>query len=367
MVKLPCVSVVAAAIVGSLPPAAQANRIRTQALVEVGLEEDLDSTSEGYRCNADEKHRFWARFGIGKSYGKPCSEEEKWGNHVSYKKHPATDAIALYIYPQEDHNGAFDFCGENEGRKFDTVVCKRMLSQSDYYSVDFYRVNSVEEATWVVSRLQPSTKIKHLVLGGHGDSTILQWGSGSRGTTELSVGNAATEAFFDAVYPHMLLGEAGEGTSTVFMDACLNGKTLNDLGEKNMVNYVAHRLAGVKVFGSKISWDNDQFRLNHAEDFNASMISNKTGKDVMVKAKFGEGPLRDWGYLQNSACVLKQYQEDTIDIAACREKCEASRACAAFTWFPTGNGGKDYKKCYLSKDCGAVKESKQQARVFFKP
>eukprot|EP00929_Paragymnodinium_shiwhaense_P021996 TRINITY_DN14190_c0_g2_i1.p1 TRINITY_DN14190_c0_g2~~TRINITY_DN14190_c0_g2_i1.p1 ORF type:complete len:369 (-),score=59.61 TRINITY_DN14190_c0_g2_i1:115-1221(-) len=361
MVNLPCFSVVAA-LVGWLP--AQGVRIGTDAMSEVDLEESLDSTSEGpFRCTANEKQQFWERFRVGKVYGKPCSEEERWGNTVIYDN-PASDVISLYIFPKEDHNGAFGLCG---GNKFDPTVCKRMLGQSDYFSVYFRRVNSVEEATQIFSELAPSTKIKHLVLGGHGDATGLGWGTGEDGTAELAVGNAATVAFFDAAYPHMLLGEDGGATSTVFMDACLNGKTLHDLGEKNMVNYVAHRLAGVTIFGSKISWDNDMFHLRHAKDFGADIVSGRTGNDVMVKVKFGQGPLRDWGYSQNSVCVQKKYQKKTNDIAVCRKKCEASRACQAFVWFPTGNGVNSTKQCYLSTDCSQLKESTQQARVFFKP
>ena len=59
--------------------------------------------------------------------------------------------------------------------------------------------------------------------------------------------------------------------STVFLDACLNGKPVKD---KNMLLFVAHKLAGAEVFASKISFDNDQFVLDNYLHFNAHIMSN---------------------------------------------------------------------------------------------
>ncbi|CAK0793727.1 unnamed protein product [Prorocentrum cordatum] len=83
------------------------------------------------------------------------------------------------------------------------------------------------------------------------------------------------------------------------LDVCLNGKVID---AKNMVQHVAHRLAGAIVYGSKTSWDNDEFFLKDARHFDANVVSENTGNNQMVKMQFGTCPLRDWSYYQGEFC-----------------------------------------------------------------
>jgi len=302
---------------------------------------------------------FWKRFQVGKKYGKPCSQEDEWGHHAEYHNPRSPDTIALYIYPAEDHNNAFGFCA---GGRFSLGFCHRIFSQSEHYSVHFHRVENVEEATALVRALPTNITIKHLVLGGHGDPTSLAWGEeGGSGTPELAVEDDASDDFFDAVYPYL---QRGSSHSTVFLDACLNGKVIDD---KNMVQHVAHRLAGAKVFASKISWANREFELGTSKDFAGKIISETTGVNRMTSERLGEGPLREWGFWPNEFCDDKQSRaEIASDMQQCRRKCESKAECKAFVWYPNGNKIPS-SKCYLSNGCSETTTSSKGAMTFEKP
>jgi len=240
--------------------------------------QDEEEEAAGLKgCNIKQKVQFFERFKIGSDYGKNCSQEASWSRHIEYVNPESPKTFALYIYPMEDHNNAFQLCGA-DAKMFDGVTCKRLNEQGNHYSVQFIKVNSVEEATSFVRSLKSSFKIKHLVLGGHGSPTELEWGDGSTGTRRLST-NAASEVFLDAVYPHLLLGPKG---STVMLDACENGKDVD--GDKNMVQHVAHRLAGAQVFGAKNSFSYKDFELLDSEHFNA-MITDRNQNNKMVKLR----------------------------------------------------------------------------------
>jgi hypothetical protein len=339
---------------------ASAARASSTESLEATASEAGNGTLLGTECTSTQKREFWDRFQIGKKYGKPCSEEDEWGNHIEYQNSASPKTIALYLYPGEDHNNAFGLCGE---AKFDGVVCKRLHGQSEHYSVQFYRVSSVEEATEVIRSLPSDIKIKHLVLAGHGDPTSFQWGDGSEGSSDLSVEDETSDEFLDAVYPHLLIGSAGG--STVMLDACLNGKVIED---KNMVQHVAHRLAGATVYGSKISWGNDEFFLKDSRNFDANIVSENTGKNRIVRMQFGTGPLRDWSYYQGQFCDDKasQAERGVTEIQQCREACERSDTCKAFVWYPSGNKFA-HRKCYLSDLCEEATDSSKGAMIFERP
>ena len=94
-------------------------------------------------------------------------------NELDYVN-PAGVADVLYIYPKEDHNGAFSMCSSGG---IDPSVCFRLVNMAHHYSVHFVRVASVQEATTYVRSLPPTVRLKHVVLGGHGDPRSLAWGS----------------------------------------------------------------------------------------------------------------------------------------------------------------------------------------------
>lgn len=321
--------------------------------------------AEGSRCTAYEKKQMLERFQIGAKFGKPCKDEDEWGDKLEYKNPKSPDLISLYIYPMEDHNNAFGLCTEGDGNRFSMGFCHRLFGQTEHYSVYFHRVHNVEEAIEVVRKLPANIKIKHLVLGGHGASESLGWGAeGGTGTIELEVEDDVADELFDAVYPHLLKND-GETFSTVFLDACLNGKKTDD---KNMIQHVAHRLAGAKVYASKISWDNDEFELDSSKNFAGKIISEKTGKNRMRVEQYGTGELRKWTFWANEFCDDKasRHEQGVRELPQCRERCEADASCKSFVWYPEGN--KDFfKKCYLSKKCEYSSPSKMGAMIFDKP
>mmetsp|Transcript_65045 Transcript_65045/g.180381 ORF Transcript_65045/g.180381 Transcript_65045/m.180381 type:complete len:362 (-) Transcript_65045:39-1124(-) len=355
----PCL-LLAALLLGTC--AWSADGIRADGMYELlGSRGASSAGAEGSQCTAKQMQDFKTRFQIGAEHGKPCSDEDAWHDHLEYLHPKSPNRIALYIYPEEDDNNAFGFCTD-EGH-FSLGLCHRIYSQSLHYSVHFHRVESVEEAIALVRALPPEVKIKHLVLGGHGDPTSLAWGDEDldEGTPELAVEDDVSDEFFDAVYPHLLRGRAH---STVFLDACLNGKVIE---EKNMIQHVAHRLAGVQVWASKISWDNDEFELGSSQDFSGKIISETTGVNRMRSEQFGEGPLRTWGFRANAFCDDKASKpEAASELQQCRKACEGKATCKAFVWYPDGNKAKK-NKCYLSNGCKETSSSSKGAMTFEKP
>jgi len=355
----PCVAL-AALLLGTCAWSAQGVRDGDDLHEMLALYGNTSADEEGSKCTKAQKDEFRKKFQIGAEFGKPCSKEDEWGHHLEYRHPESPKLIALYIYPKEDHNNAFGLC--TDGGRFSAGFCHRIYSQTLHYSVFFQRVGSVEDATAVVRALPPEIKIKHLVLGGHGDPKSLAWGEdGGSGTPELAVEDDASDEFFDTVYPHLLRGAT---RSTVFLDACLNGKVIDD---KNMIQHVAHRLAGVQVWASKISWDNDEFELGTAKDFSGKIISETTGVNRMRSEQFGEGPLRTWGFRANAFCDDKASKpEAASELQQCRKACEGKATCKAFVWYPDGNKAKK-NKCYLSNGCKETSSSSKGAMTFEKP
>lgn len=356
----------AATILGTCALGAYGHRAVLDLESNLSVDELSWQEAEGSQCTTQEKKRMLERFKIGAQFGKPCSEQDEWGVSVEYKNPRSPDLISLYIYPMEDHNNAFGFC--TEANRFSMGFCHRLYGQSEFYSVYFYRVHNVEEAIEVVRKLPSNIKIKHLVLGGHGDPTSLAWGEeGDDGTTNLAVEDDTSDEFFDAVYPFLLKND-GKTFSTVFLDACLNGKQIDD---KNMVQHVAHRLAGAKVYASKISWANREFELDSSKNFAGKIIDEDTGKkrvDRMRVESYGTGELRKWGFSADEFCDDKASKPlgGVSELQRCRQRCEEDASCKAFVWYPNGNRG-SHKKCYLSKKCDETSSSSNGALIFEKP
>ncbi|CAE7227523.1 unnamed protein product [Symbiodinium pilosum] len=267
----------------------------------------------------------------------------------------------LYIYPEEDHNGAFSMCSSGS---FEPSVCFRLVHMAHHYSVHFVRVGSVQEATAYVKSLPAETRLKHVVFGGHGNPTSLAWGDEADESDtvmpELRVDEPATRELLSVVYPHLIVDGEERTRSTVFLDACLNGKTVRD---KNMLLFVAHQLAGTKVFASQISFDNSQFVLDNYLHFNAHIMSNK--KDKMVSTLLHPG-LRELEFHPYRACKIKQLVASAQTMESCAESCQkAGDGCEAFTYFPDGNA-RINQVCYHSKRCSGMKRSKKGAMVFTK-
>ena len=179
---------------------------------------------------------------------------------------------------------------------------------------------------------------------------VLRWGGADTESDtvmpELRVDEPVTRELLDALYPHLIVDGTERTRSTVFLDACLNGKPVAD---KNMLLFVAHQLAGAEVFASKISFDNSQFVLDNYLHFNAHIMSQK--QDKMVSAMFHPG-LRALYYHPNRVCKKKELvMAQTMEL--CAELCQkAGDACKAFTYFPEGNK-RVTQVCFHSKRCSS--------------
>mmetsp|Transcript_19085 Transcript_19085/g.45257 ORF Transcript_19085/g.45257 Transcript_19085/m.45257 type:complete len:361 (-) Transcript_19085:22-1104(-) len=311
----------------------------------------FELSARGSTCDSFDNQRMKSTF----SMKGRCQDQ----NELEYVN-PDGAADVLYIYPKEDHNNAFSLCSSGT---IDPSVCYRLVNMAHHYSVHFVRVASVQEAIAFVKGMPSNVRLKHVVLGGHGDPRSLAWGGADTESDtvmpELRVDEPVTRELLDALYPHLIVDGTERTRSTVFLDACLNGKPVAD---KNMLLFVAHQLAGAEVFASKISFDNSQFVLDNYLHFNAHIMSQK--QDKMVSAMFHPG-LRALHYHPNRVCKKKELvMAQSMEL--CAELCQkAGDACAAFTYFPEGNK-RVTQVCFHSKRCESMKRSKKGAMVFTK-
>ncbi|CAE7383544.1 unnamed protein product [Symbiodinium sp. CCMP2456] len=330
-----------------LPGAALLPRQREEAFDTLQFE----LSAQGSKCDSRDNGKMKSTFGM---KGR-CQDQ----NELEYVN-PAGAADVLYIYPKEDHNSAFSLCSSGT---IDPSVCYRLVHMAHHYSVHFVRVASVQEAIAFVKGMPSNVRLKHVVLGGHGDPRTLAWGSEDTESDtvmpELRVDEPATRELLDALYPHLTVDGTERTRSTVFLDACLNGRPVAD---KNMLQFVAHRLAGAEVFASKISFDNSQFVLDNYLHFNAQIIDGK--QDKMVSAIFHPG-LRALHFHPNRVCKKKELvMAQTMEL--CAELCQkAGDDCAAFIYYPNGNQ-RVTQVCFHSKRCDSMKRSKKGAMVFTK-
>lgn len=157
----------------------------------------------------------------------------------------------LWLYPSEDHNGAFEI---NTNVEWRLKGWYRMAC-----SVHVWRVGSVEEATRIV-KAYTQRSLMNVVLGGHGSGTSLEWGASKfwssnvtgwylGETTELAVGSWATIEFFKALNSRM------SRHGTVFMDSCLSGTSCSWSWQTNLAQWTSQQFTkGIRVFGATESF-----------------------------------------------------------------------------------------------------------------
>jgi len=252
-----------------------------------------------------------------------CEEEP---DGLKYVNPNSTKLVSLYLYPPKAAGrDAFNLC---QGRVFDPAMCYRLWAQSEHYSVLLHRVDDIHEATSFVRRLPENVKIKHLVLAGHGTKQMLVWGSlaDPDAYPTLRVDEEGTNFFLAAVYSALV-----PHSSTVFLDSCSNAGKVSG---KNLLQYVAHRLAGVTVYGSSDCFTGNLVHVEDAKDFKVRI--QKADQDLIVQANFGAPELRDWTYYQDETCapVLEGPATSSQTLAECHARCEGSTGCRALAFEP---------------------------------
>jgi len=268
---------------------------------------------DDYRCDKQELAAFRKEFGLD-DLKKKNGLEGSCFNTVSFKKGEICKGEeggnVVWIYPKSDHNDAF--C-------INSNVCHRLTMWSQHAcSVQVLRVETVNQA-WAHLSKYPDDSIKHMVLGGHGDGSTIQWGGTPHGvlgvvgsTKPVYVGsivspkepitendrifsrdfvgyvrkvgiaraliwdeNDLTPQQISAkhfpnleVKPSMVnsfflvLGQKMKRHGTIFADSCLSA---NSKENPNIAQYIAKRVGkGVRVIGSEVSFGQVRVKSFHA-------------------------------------------------------------------------------------------------------
>mmetsp|Transcript_124653 Transcript_124653/g.364039 ORF Transcript_124653/g.364039 Transcript_124653/m.364039 type:complete len:351 (+) Transcript_124653:84-1136(+) len=296
-----------------------------------------------YECTASQLSTLAARFEIGKQHGRTCANEAAWRDRLDYTHPTSRQEVAMYLYPRTgDHNDAFSFCANAAGRSFDKVACFRLLQDTEHLSVWFDRVDTIEDAMGIVRSLPQGVTIRHMVLGGHGSPTELEWGDAriTPGQSKLAVDDPLTNELLDTLYSRLTT------ESIVFLDSCQNAKRVD--GQKNMLQHVAHRLAGVTIYASKECFSSSDVRLKDVEDFPGKIIL-ENGRDVTARTNYMVPELRKWLYMQNRACEDipdKPVLSGQATLEGCYSQCAGNHACKAIVYYPAPN-----RACFISQEC----------------
>merc|ERR1712232_69737 len=195
-------------------------------------------TAFGRPSNADE---FRANPEFESRFGRVDWSLDKLEFDYVHPNPSAMDAVYIYTSRAGDHNGAF----LKDHKRFS--FSDRLYQMSEHYNVRFKRVDSAMEAQKYLSSLPQGTRIKHLVLGGHGSQNSLVLG---RDTLDINDGrlSAMTLNLLDEIQPMLTL--EGEHRSRVFLDSCLTGTDSELVPSGSEINFaalVARRLAGSEV------------------------------------------------------------------------------------------------------------------------
>lgn len=346
---------------------------------------DGDWTEGTPECTDQELQVYLERFQLGTKYGRDCDgfSEEKltedkwyqpWELNLQYDHPQYPDDIALYMYPLEDHNGAFSLCEINEEGEFERLMCKRLLAVSDRYSVQMVRVSNTVQAQLelegVADFRSGKQRIHRLVLGGHGRFHKLAWGDdsendGSPAALDYINLPATTESFLSAAR-----GKLADN-AVVFCDSCQGGKC--KLDDMNFVQFVAWRLAGVEVCGSQNLLEPHMLDFYRDETARPRLaVHNHDGLQRGTCAQFPRG-MHNWKYDYASSCTANKEDYTTTQIPckpagngprakmlckanqldACRRICASDRDCIAFVFY-----GKLKNNCQLMRKCEPTKKPK---------
>lgn len=200
----------------------------------------ISASENDYECDSRQWRNFVARFSIPKDANAECNATEK----LDFQDGSACrEKNVLYLYPAEDHNGAF--CINDN-------VCHRMNNWYSYAcSVHMKRASSVKQAIRELKRFRRNS-LKHAVLGGHGSGSTLRWGEGDTcGESHLCINSATSESFLEQ------LSEKMHPHGSIFLDSCLSSTTDEDEKEDgmNMGEWVAKTVGkGIRVIGSMLSF-----------------------------------------------------------------------------------------------------------------
>jgi hypothetical protein len=145
----------------------------------------------------------------------------------------------LWLYPMEDHNGAFDF---------NDWVCGRLATAYESSGADCintYRVSNVEEISKILDEFVQEGSVVHAVVGGHGgpgpDGGI---GLGPDEEKDATITkNKVSGAMFKKLGKRLV-----EEDPTMFLDSCYSG-------QNDMAKFASKEIPRAWVMGGIVSLD----------------------------------------------------------------------------------------------------------------
>ncbi len=152
-------------------------------------------------------------------------------DNASYKTDEKSRKKAILIYPDYDHNGAFNLMS--------TKAFYAYLTEE--HSIFFERVSSVDHFIRVLQQIQETDKrpIDHLTLSGHGNDEGITWGGMDKRLTIHNI-DLIADLLNNHLAPH----------ATILVIGCSTG---NITDKKNFVETLAETFPGKRVIGPTLN------------------------------------------------------------------------------------------------------------------
>jgi len=231
----------------------------------------------------------------------------------------------LFLYPSADHNGAFGFKG---------MFCQRISCWiSRGYEVVMRTVSGVPQASAVLD-LFPEKSLHHVILGGHGTSTRLFFGTRRHDTPALEVETSATNKLLMKLRGKLLVD------ASVTLDACstakdrgfddwfigsriVHGIKYGNRAGGTLFNYVASKLPGRKVTASKVSLTDSMWTAPNNECITGdNVVFIENGENKTASRDLGKPNCKEL----SEAEIFDRAAEGLFCLSRCRSWCSNSVA-----------------------------------------
>eukprot|EP00928_Gymnodinium_smaydae_P044157 TRINITY_DN29478_c0_g1_i1.p1 TRINITY_DN29478_c0_g1~~TRINITY_DN29478_c0_g1_i1.p1 ORF type:complete len:438 (+),score=22.96 TRINITY_DN29478_c0_g1_i1:102-1415(+) len=211
----------------------------------------------------------------------------------------------LFLLPMSDHNGAFGIGSQ---------VCARIDCWKSRGKIVVVRyVRSTRQARDILNMFRERS-LYHVTLGGHGSSTLLQWGERSAVRSTdccLAVNSENTNEFLH------LLKRKLHVHGGVTLDSCSNAKG-RWMG-KNFFKYVASKMTGVRVIASQTILTDEMWKAPKTDCLaDDSVRFYKDEKDVTAIANGGMPKCKDLAPNELTALA----EDHGVCLTGCHTSCD---------------------------------------------
>eukprot|EP00929_Paragymnodinium_shiwhaense_P100712 TRINITY_DN6323_c0_g1_i4.p1 TRINITY_DN6323_c0_g1~~TRINITY_DN6323_c0_g1_i4.p1 ORF type:complete len:315 (-),score=42.61 TRINITY_DN6323_c0_g1_i4:106-1050(-) len=190
---------------------------------------------------------------------------EVYDTHGKFK---AGINYVLFLYPTDDPNGAFAYT---------QLFCSRISCWQDRgYKVVLRRISTNAEGIAILEKF-PDRSLQHVVLGGHGSSEGIRWGSREGHDVELTHERMRLSLGWNSKsFMRLLRQKLQLIGSTVLLDSC---STASSTGSgMNFFEAISGELPGSRVVASEADLNESMFTLDeeHSQEVGADCLAGDT-------------------------------------------------------------------------------------------